>query len=106
MIGEAAALGEAVGMHEDEDAELLRLGEERTEARVREFRAGDVGADLDAAEIELLHHALELGDGKLRRLQRHRAQADEAVGMAGDDLGDVVVDDARGLRARARAAAQ
>ena len=39
---------------------------------------------------------VEFGDGKLGRLERHRAEPDEAVGMLAADLGDVVVDDARG----------
>ena len=39
--------------------------------------------------------AVELGDRQLRRLERHRAEPDKAVGMLGADLGDEIVDLAR-----------
>ena len=39
---------------------------------------------------------VEFGDRQIGRLKRHRAERDKAVGMAAADLGDVVVDDARG----------
>ena len=64
VVAEAAPFGEAARMHEDEDAELLRLGEEGTEALVRQFFAGDIGADLDAAQPQRLDRVLELGDGE------------------------------------------
>jgi hypothetical protein len=68
-------------VHEDQDVELLRLGEERPEARIGEFQAADIGADLDAAQAQLFHQPLELGDRQLGRLQRHRAEANETIGM-------------------------
>ena len=42
-----------------------------------------------------LVNPLQFADRQLRRLERDRAEADKAVGMAADDLGDVVVDRAR-----------
>jgi hypothetical protein len=38
----------------------------------------------------------KFGNRQLRRLKRHRSQADEAIRMAADNVGDIVVDRARG----------
>ena len=96
MIAEAPRLGEAGRMHEDRQAEFLGLGEDRAEAVLGQVGAGDVGGDLDAAQAERFVQPLQFGNGKLGRLERHRAEADEAVGMPRHDIGDVVVDHARG----------
>ncbi len=39
---------------------------------------------------------LQFGDGEFRRLERHRAEADEAVRVLAADLGQIVVDDPGG----------
>ena len=96
VIAEAARLGEPGRVHEDRQTELFGLGEDPAEAVGRQVLAGDVGGDLDAAQSERSVQPFEFGDRKLRRLERHRAQADEAIRMAADDVGDVVVDRARG----------
>ena len=62
----------------------------------RQILAADVGGDLDAAEAQRFVQPVELGDGELGRLERHRAERHEAVGMTPGDVGEVVVDDARG----------
>ena len=69
--------------------------EEREERRVAEVHAVDVGADLHARQAELAHAALELGDGEVGRLQRHRAEAGEARRVVAHDAGEVVVEEAR-----------
>jgi hypothetical protein len=52
----------------------------------------DVRADLRALEAEILNAATQLGDGELGRLHRQCAEADEALGILGDCLGEVVVE--------------
>src|SRR5581483_4062153 len=96
VVAEPARLGEAGRVHEQGEAEILGAGEDRAEARLRQIGAGDVGGDLDAPEPERFGQAVELGDGQLGGLERHRAEADEAVRVFAADLGDVVVDDAGG----------
>jgi hypothetical protein len=91
------ALGEPHRVQEEEDAELLGRGEHRGEAWRGEFLAIDVGAELDAAHAEVLDAAAHLGHRQLGRLHRQGAHGDEAVGMGGGDLGQVVVDQPRGL---------
>ncbi len=91
-------------MDHHQRAELLGLLPERREGGIGQLLAGDVGEDFDALELELLHAALKL----LRRLvavrHRHAAERDQAVGMLADIFGDAVVEHARGLRPRSRAA--
>ena len=91
VLPEPLAAGEAVGVEHHDNVELLGLGPERPEAPVVEVHAHDVGVDLDAAEVVLLHAPLELLDGRAHVLHRHRRQADEPVGVVGDDLGEVLV---------------
>ena len=83
-------------MHEYRQPELFGLGEDPAEPLGGQVLAGDVGGDLDAAQPERSVQPLEFGDRQLGRLERHRAQPDEAIRMAADDVGDVVVDRARG----------
>jgi hypothetical protein len=52
--------------------------------------------DLDAAHAERFVQPLEFGDRQLRHLQRYSAKAGEAIRMAPDNIGDLVVDRARG----------
>ena len=96
MVAEAAGLGKPGRVHEQDEPQLLGARENRPEARLRQIGAGDVGRDLDAAQPERFVQPVELGDGKLGRLERHRAEPDEAVRMIAADLGDIVVDDPRG----------
>ena len=62
----------AARMHEDDDAQLVRLGPERIELRIRQRLAVDVAADRRAAQPELLDAVLELLRREVRELQRNR----------------------------------
>ncbi len=66
------------------------------EARRRQILAADVGGDLDATKAQGFVQPVELGNGKLGGLERHRAKRHEAVGVATSNVGEIVVDDARG----------
>ncbi len=99
VLREPAAIGEAVGVQEDQDTEFFGLGEDRPEPLLGKIGAGDVGAELDAAQAERLHRALQLRHRKFGGLHRHRAEADESVGVPGDRCGNVVVDQARRVAA-------
>ncbi len=96
MVMEPACFGEAVGMHEHEQSQLLAAREDRAEARFRQIRAGDMRHDLDAAKPERFVQPVEFGDRQLGRLKRHRAEPDETVGIAAAHLGDLVIEGARG----------
>ena len=98
MFGEAF-VGESERVDEDEHPKLLGGGEERSQGWIGQVLAVDIGADLNAAKIKLLHAAPKLDDREFRRLQRDRAEADQPLGTARNDLGDVVVDRARGVPA-------
>ena len=102
VIAEAARLGEPVRMHEDEQPQLLDARPDRAEALGRQILAGDMRHDLDAAKAERFVQPVEFGDGEFGRLERHRAEPDEAVRILAADLGDEVVDRARGRRGRDR----
>ena len=90
------ALGEAVGMDDDQRAELLGLLPERRKGRVGQFTAGDIGENFDALELERLHAAFELFGGFVAVLHRHGAGRNEAIRVLGDECGDAVIDHARG----------
>ncbi len=92
VIG-AQAFGARAGrrMHKDEGAEPFRFGPERVERAIVEIAAVDMGADHGAAQAELRHCALELIGRRLRRLQRHGAEAEKASGMAAHDRRDLLV---------------
>ena len=96
-------LARALRMDEDQDAELLGLGPERMELRVGQLLAVDAAADADAAQAELLDAVLELLGGEVGMLQRHRREGDEAVGIGGAELGQLLVLDLDQLAPRRRA---
>jgi hypothetical protein len=79
--------------------------EDRPETRCRQVLAGDMGHDLDAAKPERFVQPVELGEGQLGSLERHRAEPREAVGIAAAHLGDLVVEDARRREAELRVGA-
>ena len=81
MIGKAPRLGEPGGMHEDRQPEFLCFGEDLAEAVGGQVLAGDVGGDLDAAQPKRSMQSCQLVNRQFRRLKRHRAKADEAIGM-------------------------
>ena len=94
---EAPPLGEAVGMDHDEAAELLGLPPERLVLRRRQLVAVDVGEDLDALEAEVVDAEGEFLRRRRAVLQRHRAEAREAVRALVHEGGDAFVDDLRRL---------
>src|SRR5579883_2790551 len=89
-------------MHEQQRAELLAALEDRAEFGVGKIGAVDVRRDLDAAQAERPGDPLRFADRQFRRLEGDGAEPDEAVGMAGDDGGNVVVDRLRGGEAELR----
>src|SRR5215471_2124151 len=94
MIGEAPGFGKAGRVHEDKQAELLDAGEYLTKPLGREVFARNICRNLDAAKPQRFVDAVELGDRQVGRLKRHRAERGEAVGVAADDVRQIVVDDA------------
>ena len=93
VIDQPFALRETDRMHEDHGVESLCPGEEplQVETRVGKVHPVDAGVDLHAAQAELFHAALELGQGEIEILQRHRSERDEAVRPRRDDLCQPVV---------------
>src|SRR5436190_6509604 len=83
----------ASGLRVDEDhhAELLGLGPERVELRIADLHAVDAAADPGAAQPVLLHALLELLGGEVGVLQRHRREGDEALGIGGARLRELLV---------------
>ena len=77
--------------------EFLGLLPERRERRIGQFLAGDIGENLDALELELLHAALKLLGGLVTVDHGHAAERDQPVGMLADIFGDAVIQCARGL---------
>ena len=80
---------------EDEGAELRRGRPDRLQLRIVEIAAPDVRADHHAAQPELAHAAAKLRDGRVRRLQRHRAEAEKAIRVLLHQRRDVLVLDLR-----------
>src|SRR5205823_3192852 len=76
---------------EDHHAELLGLGPERVELRIADLRAVDAPADTGAAQPVLLDALLELLGGEVGVLERHRREGDEALGVRGARLGELLV---------------
>ena len=68
-------------MHEEQHAELLRLGPERIELAIGEFLPFDASADGGATQPKFLHGQFELLGGKLGVLQRERRHANESIRM-------------------------
>jgi len=58
--------------------------------------------DLNAAHAKRFVQTFEFGDRQFRRLKWDRAEACEAVWMAPDDIGNLVVDRARGRKPEVR----
>ena len=61
------------------------------EPRIGELGALDAAADQGAAQAERLHRVLQLPGGELGMLQGDARQRREAVGVAGDHLGQCLV---------------
>ena len=89
-------MGEAVRMHHDEGAELFGPGKERAEFRVGQFLAVDIGQDLDALQLQVIHDVVELADRDLRLLQGHDAEPDKSVGLARAIFRDAVIGEPMG----------
>ena len=97
MVGEAPRFGKPVGMHEDDEAQLLAAREDLAKALGRQIVAGDMGHDLDAAEAQRFVQSVEFGERQLGGLERHGAETDEAVRVAAADIRNEIVDGARRL---------
>ncbi len=97
MLGQPSGFGKPVGMHKDDEAELLAAREDLAEALGRQILAGDMGHDLDAAEAQRFVQPVEFGDRQLGSLKRHGPEADKAVRVAAADIGNKIVDRARGF---------
>ena len=79
---QALGVREAVGVDDDQRAQLLGLLPERREGRVGQLAAVDVGQHLHALEAELGDAALQLLGRLVAVGHRHGAEALEAVGLA------------------------
>ena len=71
-------------------------GEERPEFRIGQFLAVDIGQDLDALQLQVVHDVVELAHREFRLLQGDDAQPDEAVRLARAIFGDAVIGEAMG----------
>src|SRR5205814_1825560 len=96
VVDQACALRESERMDEDNGVERLHPGEEllQFQARVGEVHAVDVGIDFHATQAESLDAALQLHDGEVDILQRHRAHRYKSVRPGRDDLREPIVDQA------------
>ena len=95
---EPLAVGEAIGMNDDQEPEFLRLFPERRGDRIGQFLAVDIGQDLHTLEAEL-GDALQFLRGFVAIGQRHRAERDQAVRLLGAIFRDAVIDELRRLHA-------
>ncbi len=69
-------------MHDHQNVQLLRLRPEWVEVFAVKIFAHDVGSDGHAGHFEIVDGILQHFRCARRILQRHRGNADEAVGMA------------------------
>src|SRR3981081_4832556 len=81
-MGQAFAMSKSIRMHHGERPELLGLGKERPESRIRQFLAIDVGQDLDALQFQLGHDVVEFANRNFRLLQCNDTEPDKTVGLA------------------------
>ena len=81
------------GMYEYRGTECLGLGKERQELRRPDRSAVDVAANLDAGETEFAAYPMQLGDGTIHILQRHRTQSSKSPVRLAHHLRDLVVDE-------------
>jgi len=75
---EPLGLGVAGRVDHHQQAKPLRRSPERSEARVGEFGAGDVGQHLHALEAQRCGAVFQPGDAGAVRRQRHGAEGDQA----------------------------
>ena len=92
MIGHALFEAGPDGMHEDHDTELFDPGEELLQPGAGQIRPVHIGRNLDTLHAQIVDAAIELGHSDVHILQRHRAQANKAVGIITDDFGHPVID--------------
>ncbi len=85
-------------VQQDRHAERRGRLEHRQEFRRVERLAVDVAADLHAVGAVVAHRPLELARGVRVVHRERRGMADEAVGMARDQLGEPVIGEPRELR--------
>lgn len=95
-------MGSALGEDDDHQTEGLDLRPERFQPCAGDLLTLDVRADLDAAHAEFGCQIPQFLHGRLRVLQRDRPERQEAAGVAGGGLDELLVDDSRGLRAKFR----
>ncbi len=80
-----------LGMDEHHHAELFGLGPEGVELRIADLLPVDAAADAGAAQPVLLHTLLQLLGGEIGVLQRHGCEGDEALGVRGACLRELLV---------------
>ena len=89
MVAHAADEARSRRVQEDQHTKLFRPGKEFFQTGARQIDAAYVGAELDAAEAERFHRALQLGDRHAAILQRHGAHAHQPIRMLCDQRRDV-----------------
>ena len=72
------------------------LAKNGPEFRIGQFLAVDIGQDLDALQLQVLHDVVEFADRDLRLLQGDDAKPDEPVGLARAIFRDAIVGEAMG----------
>ena len=78
-------------VHEQQHAELLRLGPERIELAIGQLLTFDAAADRRAAQSQLPDGLVQLLGRKIGMLQRERRHPDEAIRMLRAPLRDLLV---------------
>ena len=92
VVGE---LGGPRGVQEDGQAAARQGGEQGLELRAVQRPAIHVGVDLHAARAEVVDGVVQLGHGRLHVVQGHGGgEGGEGVGVAADQLGQPLVDEA------------
>ncbi len=84
-------------MQEQRHVELFRAVEDRVEPFVRQIIAAHVGGDVSSDETEVSNATAKLGCSRDRILHGQERPGRKSLGVRGDELGEAVVAQPRGL---------
>lgn len=79
------------GMHKDDGVRLFAGSPDGVEFGRVEVPVVDVASNLDAGQTQLLSATLQFLNGELGSLHGECSETDEALGVLGDDLGNVII---------------
>src|SRR5215470_13053665 len=88
------ALGKAVRMHHDEDAELLGSCKECAKLGIGQFLTIDRREDFDALQFQCTDYVVQLVDRNLRLLERDDAKPDKSIRPSRAKFGHAIIGEA------------